>query len=186
MAKWYRDKATISVRGGDAPTRKLIREMAHYCAKKLMTVQLRTQVTINFVITKDLYLTEKVQGLSWIDCEEYRPKKFKIQVEHESKLRPLLETVAHEMVHIKQWASGDMYEYSDGNRTRYKKKQYNNQKIDYWDSPWEVEAHGKEVGLFVRFCEDEGYKDEKWAKVDFLKPEYAKRIAKHIKAKRKK
>ena len=110
MAKWYRDKAIINVRGGDAETRKLVRSIAHWVSRKTMDVRLRTSVTVNIAIQKNLYLKEKVQGLSWIDDEEYRPKKFKIQVEEQSRLRPMLETIAHEMIHIKQWASGDMYE----------------------------------------------------------------------------
>ena len=172
MAKWYRDKATIRVRGGDAETRKLVRSIAHWVSRKSMDVRLRTSGTVNIVIQKDLYLKEKVQGLSWIDDEEYRPRKFKIQVEEQSKLRHMLETIAHEMIHIKQWASGDMYEYSDGYRTKFKKKAYNTKKMDYWDAPWEVEAHGKEVGMFVRWSEEEGYNKKPWAKIDFLKPEY--------------
>ena len=184
MAKWYRDKATIRVRGGDAETRKLVRSIAHWVSRKTMDVRLRTSVTVNIVIQKDLYLKEKVQGLSWIDDDEYRPRKFKIQVEEQSKLRHMLETIAHEMIHIKQWASGDMYEYSDGFRTKFKKKAYNTKKMDYWDAPWEVEAHGKEVGMFVRWSEEEGYNKKPWAKIDFLKPEYARKIAKHIKAKK--
>jgi hypothetical protein len=23
--------------------------------------------------------------------------------------------------------------------------------VDYWDTPWEIEAHGREKGLFTRF-----------------------------------
>ena len=170
MAKWYRDKAIIRVRGGSAEQRKLIRSIAHWVSRKTMDVRLRTSVTVNIFITKNL---------SWIDDEEYRPKRFKIQVEEQSKLRHMLETIAHEMCHVKQWASGDMYEYSDGFRTKYKKKAYNTKKMDYWDAPWEIEAHGKEVGFFVRWAEEEGYNKEPWAKIDFLKPEYAKKI-KHL------
>ena len=29
-------------------------------------------------------------------------------------------------------------------------------KIDYWDYPWEIEAFGRQLGLFVRFCNDIG------------------------------
>ena len=26
--------------------------------------------------------------------------------------------------------------------------------MSYWDLPWEIEAHGREVGLFIRYCEE--------------------------------
>ena len=31
--------------------------------------------------------------------------------------------------------------------------------IDYWDYPWEIEAFGRQLGLFIRFCEDNGLAD---------------------------
>jgi hypothetical protein len=27
---------------------------------------------------------------------------------------------------------------------------------DYWDYPWEIEAYGRQLGLFIRFCENTG------------------------------
>ena len=74
----------------------------------------------------------------------------------------MLETIAHEMCHVKQWASGDMYEYSDGFRTKYKKKAYNTKKMDYWDAPGEIEAHGREIGLFVQWAEKNKLGHLKW------------------------
>ena len=35
---------------------------------------------------------------------------------------------------------------------------------DYWDQPWEIEAHGREIGLFIRWAEKEGYSKRKWVK----------------------
>ena len=63
MAKWYRDKAIINVRGGDAETRKLVRSIAHWVSRKTMDVRLRTSVTVNVVIQKDLYIKEKDLGV---------------------------------------------------------------------------------------------------------------------------
>jgi len=33
---------------------------------------------------------------------------------------------------------------------------------DYWDRPWEIEAHGREVGLFVRWAEKEDLAHKRW------------------------
>ena len=33
--------------------------------------------------------------------------------------------------------------------------------INYWDYPWEIEAFGRQLGLFVRFCEAQGISDHK-------------------------
>ena len=31
------------------------------------------------------------------------------------------------------------------------------------DKPYEIEAHGREVGLFIRWAQDNGYADKDWA-----------------------
>jgi hypothetical protein len=35
---------------------------------------------------------------------------------------------------------------------------------DYWDRPHEIEAHGRETGLFIRWCEQEGLGHMKWTR----------------------
>jgi hypothetical protein len=44
-------------------------------------------------------------------------------------------------------------------------KTVNPEKVSYWDLPWEIEAHGRELGLFVRWAEKEGLADKKWTQV---------------------
>jgi hypothetical protein len=43
-------------------------------------------------------------------------------------------------------------------------KTINPKKVSYWDLPWEIEAHGREVGLFVRWCEANNY-TAKWTQL---------------------
>ena len=47
----------------------------------------------------------------------------------------LLKTLAHEMVHVRQWARKEL----SLDRTFWKKRKYGSD-YDYWTSPWEVEA----------------------------------------------
>ena len=71
-------------------------------------------------------------------------------------LRNLLINLAHEMVHVKQWAKGEMYEYSrTPSLVRFKKSVYDMNDIDYYDYPWEIEAFGRQEGLFLRMCEED-------------------------------
>jgi len=63
------------------------------------------------------------------------------------------------MVHVKQWAKGEMYEYLKSGLIRFHKTKFDADNINYWDYPWEIEAFGKQLGLFVRFCEDAGIAD---------------------------
>lgn len=60
----------------------------------------------------------------------------------------MMMTLAHEMVHVKQFAMGELEE----NMNVWKGKRFSG-KTDYWDTPWEIEAHGREYGLWSRFAE---------------------------------
>jgi hypothetical protein len=65
------------------------------------------------------------------------------------------------MVHIKQWAKDEMYEYMNvAGLVRFKGEKVHMVITDYWDYPWEIEAYGKQLGLFVRFCEHMGFERE--------------------------
>ena len=58
---------------------------------------------------------------------------------------------------MKQWAKGEMYEYAEPGKVRFMKTKYDMNDLNYWDFPWEIEAFGKQLGLFVRFCEFMGF-----------------------------
>ena len=79
-------------------------------------------------------------------------------------MRKLLETIAHEMVHVKQYARGELYQGIRVNKYRWQGKWVGN--MDYWDEPWEIEAHGREAGLFIRWAEKEGLANQKWTHDD--------------------
>ena len=89
-------------------------------------------------------------------CEPAGENKYKLTIANNQGLRDFIMTVAHEMVHIKQWAKNEMYEYTTPGKVRFMKTKYDMNDLNYWDYPWEIEAFGKQQGLFVRFCEDTG------------------------------
>ncbi|MBT3501257.1 MAG: hypothetical protein HN464_02875 [Candidatus Marinimicrobia bacterium] len=94
----------------------------------------------------------------------YRPRKFQIILDHRKMnddeygrrrgddewVHQILETLAHELVHIKQylvgeltWRSGSLY---------WKNEDFSPEHlIDYHELPYEIEAHGRQRGLFLGF-----------------------------------
>lgn len=61
--------------------------------------------------------------------------------------RDLSIILCHELVHIKQWALGEKFEYADGKRTRWQGNDYSVD-LEYWAQPWEHEAYGLERALY--------------------------------------
>ena len=64
-----------------------------------------------------------------------------------------IRVLAHELVHLKQYALKELvYLVSTNNKfVRYNGKRYIYE-MDYWDRPWEIEAHGREKGILVNYC----------------------------------
>ena len=57
------------------------------------------------------------------------------------------------MVHVKQYAKGELKDFIRVNRIKWMGKIYDESKLDYWEQPWEIEAHGREKGLYYKFTD---------------------------------
>jgi hypothetical protein len=98
-------------------------------------------------------LDKNVYGFcDWNDNND-RARDFTITVDPNLGKRNMLLVIAHEMVHIKQYAKGELKDYVRVNKVKWKGKVYNDAKIDYWEQPWEIEAHGREKGLYYKFTD---------------------------------
>ena len=76
---------------------------------------------------------------------------YEIEIKRSLCMREMLTTLAHELVHVKQYIRGEMPEkLSEG---------------DYWDRPHEIEAHGRETGLFIRWAEQNKLSHLKWTQI---------------------
>lgn len=86
------------------------------------------------------------------DCNDYgKPNSFLILVNPFIGAKAILTTIAHEMVHVKQY----VYRQINDDLTIWKGQRVISDDIEYWLQPWEIEAHGLEVGLFQLFAEKE-------------------------------
>lgn len=69
------------------------------------------------------------------------------------RLKKVMLDLGHEMVHAKQYLNNELFDYVSGD-VRYKGDVYNyDMESDeaYYDSPWEIEAYGREWGLYKMF-----------------------------------
>jgi hypothetical protein len=73
------------------------------------------------------------------------------------RLKNLLKYLGHELCHVKQYLNHELFDYSDGEKSRFLGNvyTYNPNELDwtYWESPWEIEAHGRMEGFYQMFLE---------------------------------
>ena len=144
----------LHVKGSNKAVRKLVEHATWYYAEKLMGLRLMDGLEITINLKKNLLVKEGNEGSVIWEDDGFRPKEFTVELDSTVKIRNLLITLAHEMVHVKQWAKNEMYEYLNTlGMVRFKGEKIHLKETEYWDYPWEIEAYGKQLGLFVRFCE---------------------------------
>jgi hypothetical protein len=168
--------------GGDADQRKATNSIARWSAHKLMTDRMASSLKVNIALIKDLFLNQGMYGdIEPLDVDARRPKQFKIRIDASMAMRNMLTTVAHEMVHVKQYALEEMKGVSQRTSfipmTKFKGELYYDH-MNYWEQPWELEAHGWERGLFEMWAEANDVfkhpKENAWAFEDFYPPGYWK------------
>jgi hypothetical protein len=71
------------------------------------------------------------------------------------RLKKMMIDLGHELVHVKQYLNNEIFDYKSGD-IRYKgsyfDSSYSENEELYYDSPWEIEAYGREQGLYQMFC----------------------------------
>jgi hypothetical protein len=139
----------IRITGGTKNQKKYARSMVKFCIKTLMPRMKTLDITIKLT---------NPNGAMGYCLELDNNRTFEIEADKKLRLRKLLETIAHEMVHVKQYARRELHPVNE----TWCGKTYNPKKVSYWDLPWEIEAHGREAGLFVRWAEQENLGHLKW------------------------
>jgi len=135
-------------------TESLLREATRYYLN-LLKLSEKTLSELEIWIDFTQKLPPKSAGTSTPlldNLSDQYPRQFEICLDPKTGYRPTLQTLAHELVHLEQCATGRRYHYvRENNLVRWDNDIVDENKSSYWDWPWEVEAHGKEVGMFIRF-----------------------------------
>lgn len=74
------------------------------------------------------------------------------------KYKTIMKSLAHELIHVKQYLNGEMFDYKNGTTTRFKGSIYTYPTVQgmdwtYWDSPWEREAYSYMEAMYYMFNE---------------------------------
>jgi hypothetical protein len=119
-------------------------------------IQFYSEQLISKKLLENIYLQVKfdvklkdVYGSACVEqrTDSGKARHFLIEMNPHIGARNILKALAHEMVHIKQFA----YSETNDALTRWKGEKVDSDVMDYWVQPWEIEAYGREGGLFRKF-----------------------------------
>lgn len=137
--------------------KKLLVEAANFFANILMDPRMVRNITLDIEIVSGL----DVEGECVDEEGTKNPRWFTINLRKQG-IDDMIKVLAHEMVHVKQHAKNElqggvivatrgglkMSSKWMGEVWKPKAKEH-----PYFDAPWEIEAYGREVGLFQRYVE---------------------------------
>jgi len=151
------EKVSMQISGHGTPpglSRHEIAAAARFYAASLMSSRLVKNLTVTICFEKT-----ELDG-SCLSEDFERPRDFTIYLNKKHKIRKALIALAHEMVHVKQYAKGELADLSRQNKVKFNKKKYSANSF-YWLQPWEIEAYGYEYGLYRMYRGIKNWKQNK-------------------------
>ncbi|MAK56899.1 MAG: hypothetical protein CML17_13840 [Pusillimonas sp.] len=145
----------LDIKGSTIRKRELVAEAAYFFKDRLMPRMKTLQIDINLNPHYEKNTTSSGDCI-WEDTNRCS-REFTINLDS-SNDDWMVQTLAHEMVHVKQWARGEMQDiYSDDDgspkQTRWKSKFINIKNVPYELWPWEKEALRIEKRLYNEWLE---------------------------------
>ena len=157
-------KVKVHCRNFDREFKLALYSMVEFAMARLVTSsRLRKNLTIDVHLMRH---SAEGEAMLAETANPYRPREFKViinhhalEIDHYGRTRDMtewahevLKTLAHELVHVKQYVLGELAMRKDGLYSRGIK--YDVETLsEYFELPYEIEAYGREKGLLVSFLE---------------------------------
>lgn len=130
---------------------KEIRDAVFFYLKKLLGNSMSKKINLDIIIDRELLRNfEMYANISPLEADP-RPKFYEMEIDAGLSKKQFLISLAHEMIHLKQFAKDQMKDLESKQVTRWMGKYYNEEEIDYWSRPWEKEAHDNEKSLYEEY-----------------------------------
>ncbi len=135
--------------------RGLIADSAEFYANELMRKDLARNISVDIQIVKKMEKKSNgdQMGTSLITGECSRPREFDIELDGSHRTTFILKILAHEMVHVWQFATRKWIQYEKKDVEKWKGEIFEWKDLHYRDLPWEAEALEKETILFHSLLE---------------------------------
>ena len=144
----------ISIDGTGPRNADKLEEAARFFAAQL----LHPRTVQNIEIDLEIVRTLDVEGECVSEDDHKNPRYFTIRL-RQQPIEDMIRVLGHEMVHVKQYAKNELSKQFRVARGGVRiGSMWHGQWWDpkgkedgYWDAPWEIEAYGREVGLYHKW-----------------------------------
>ena len=151
----------LTIRNATATQKKAIEEIAPWVLQHLVGKKLAKNIELNIKMKKDYRKKEGLEGSTYWEDDNHNPREFTIEIDKSLKTEHFIQTLCHELVHVKQYATGEMKDIFKGPfNLLWRGERIDTKRLgmNYWDQPWEIEAFGREDGLYIMWKESKNLK----------------------------
>jgi hypothetical protein len=155
-------KIAIYRRPKTIPIQK-IKEALWFYTESLMHKRLCNKLSIRIVFIKNMVEKQGLEASCTWEDNNIKPREFLIYIDSNLNEDEILGCLAHEMVHVKQWAKMEMKQYMRKSEVHWMGKPVDESIVSYYDLPWEQEAWRLEKELSKAFkekCNEETKEEE--------------------------
>ena len=138
--------------------------MVHFCLKKFISEKILKKISLEICVRNSVLVSGNLAEMHTMTEDEFG---FSIEFGNRLGFHRIMLSIAHECVHIKQYLLKELVDEDDDTIT-FLGKNYNMAAIDYWDWPWEIEAHGREHGLLLRFVQANNLQGASWIEENIM------------------
>jgi hypothetical protein len=158
--EYANNTAEIHITGGNARKRKLVKQAARWMLGYALGTRLANNIKLNITLEEGLRDTRFYGSVIWED-DNHRPREYDMELCNYLKDRMLYRVLAHEIVHIRQYATGDLKDLAThADYCKWKNKMIKSEgrgKTNYFDLPWEVEARRDQEVILSDWKKAHGY-----------------------------
>jgi hypothetical protein len=152
--------ADIRVTGGNAKKRNMVKKAARWMLGYTLGTRLANNICLTITLEEGLKNTRFYGSVIWED-DNLRPRSFDMELCNYLKDRMLYRVLAHEIVHIRQYATGDLKDLT----THAEYCKWKNKMVlaegrgsgSYFDFPWEIEARRDQEIILREWKQTHGY-----------------------------
>ena len=158
---YAQNSAKISISGGTYKRRKQIKNAARWMLGHLLGIRQANHITLVIRLT-DAYKNSNYYGSILWEDRNIKPREFDMELCNHLSDRMLYKTLAHESIHIKQYATGELKDLARlADHCKWKDtliKSEGKGKIPYRSLPWEIEAFENQGKVLREWQQAHGYK----------------------------
>lgn len=158
--EYANNTAEIHISGGNAKKRKLVKQAARWMLGYTLGTRLANNIVLSISLEENLRNTRFYGSVIWED-DNQRPRSFDMELCNYLKDRMLYRVLAHEIVHIRQYATGDLKDLAThADYCKWKNKMVlaeGRGSGSYFDLPWEVEARRDQEVILSSWKKAHGY-----------------------------